>query len=569
MADAPTPPDADLQARLADLERRVRDLEARRPALPVRRAERVARRWPTLRVSEARSEDVLGKVGVALLLVGVLFLLKWTLDQGLLTAAVRVLGAGAIGGALLALGHRLRAARPVLGRLLTGGGLAALYGTLWTAGVLYPLLPPIVAFGGLALVAALGLALALRQSDGALAVVATVGGLLTPLLLYREPGGLGLLAVYTVLVLGGGAAAWARRGWPALLGALALGGWAVVLVAWLVEVAAGAGPAATVAFSVVVVATWLAAGVLPVVRGRTPAAGATRGVSLVQPLVWAPVLSAVCVVPALDAVWDWPRAVAVGVAAGLALAYGAASRTPAGRASVVALVLSAAGVAVWAAGRAFGFAPPDVRLLAVGAAAGALIVTLARRENEGEMRTAGHGLGLGMAAALGLALWAASGLPWEAPPRPEADRLARLLGAAALGAGALAAVGVRSARASLSRIVYLTAAHLTVLAALRIALRPLGNGAALTSGAWGLYGIALVVVGLRRRDALVRGLGLGTVVATAAKVLLIDLPDVPVLWRVVLFMGLGALLLGVSYAVPGLLRGAPAEGADAAGPPTA
>ena len=560
--DAPPPSDADLVARIEALEERVRALEARRSTSPVRRAERVARRWPTVRVSEARSEDVLGKVGVALLLVGVLFLLKWTLDQGLLTAAVRVMGAGAVGGALLALGHRLRAARPVLGRLLTGGGLAALYGTLWTAAVLYPLLPPVVAFVGLALVAALGLALALKQSDGALAVVATAGGLLTPLLLYREPGGLVLLALYTVLVLAGGAAAWARRPWPALLAALALGGWAVVLVAWLVEVGDGVGPGATVAFSVVVGATWLAAGVLPLLRA-TPVVASSRGVSLTQPGVWAPVLSALLVVPSLGAAWDWPRGVAVVLAAGLALAYGAASRTEAGRAAVVPLVLSAAAVAVWAAGRAFGFAPPDARALAVGVAAGALVVTLARREGEGEMRTAGHVLALGMAVALGLALWAASGLPWETPPRPDAARLARLLGAAALGAGALASVGLRSARGALARIVYLTAGHLMVLAALRIALRPLADGAALTSGAWGLYGIALVVLGLRRRDALVRGLGLGTVVATAAKVLLVDLPDVPVLWRVVLFMGLGALLLGVSYAVPGLLRGAPDESSDA------
>lgn len=121
-----------------------------------------------------------------------------------------------------------------------------------------------------------------------------------------------------------------------------------------------------------------------------------------------------------------------------------------------------------------------------------------------------------------------------------------------------------SARGTTARAVYWTAAHLVALAGLRVALWPLANGAALTSAAWGVAAVALVVVGLRRREGVLRGLGLGTIVGTVSKVLLVDLPDVPMIWRVVLFMGLGALLLAVSYAVPGLLRGRPEKDAPAA-----
>jgi uncharacterized membrane protein len=90
---------------------------------------------------------------------------------------------------------------------------------------------------------------------------------------------------------------------------------------------------------------------------------------------------------------------------------------------------------------------------------------------------------------------------------------------------------------------------------MRVGLRPLENGPFLTSAAWGVYGVALVVVGLRLHDDLIRQIGLGTVLVTALKVLVFDLAAVPGLWRVLLFMGLGGLLLLVSYLVPSLLRG--------------
>ncbi len=107
------------------------------------------------------------------------------------------------------------------------------------------------------------------------------------------------------------------------------------------------------------------------------------------------------------------------------------------------------------------------------------------------------------------------------------------------------------------------AAHLVVLMIVRVLLRPLPQGPALTSSVWAVYAVALVAAGLRLRNDVVRQIGLGTVLATVAKVLLLDLSDFPTLWRVLLFMGLGALLLTVSYFVPTLLRGAgKAAGAD-------
>ena len=593
--DADGPPSA--EARIAALERRVGELEARlaqarvRPARSV--AERVeAARPPWMRWSEVRSEDVLGKAGIGLLLVGVLFLLQYALDLDLLTPAVRVGGAGALGAALVALGLRLsRRGRPTLGRLLEGGGVAALYGTLWAASQLYGLIPLGLAFAGLAAVAAVALVLAERERDAALSVVATLGGLVTPLLLYRDAGPVVPLAAYGTLLVGAAGVVYARRAWPALAGAAALGGWGVVLVAWDVGVrpeVAAAGGAERLAFTVLVAAVALVTGALPVWRALggaaqpVPAPGAREAASERWPRLLRPVALSVLAAPLLalgflDAAWSWPPALAAALAAGGAVAYGLGVRRlvaalptsdPGARALLLGpFALAAGALAAWGAGRLLGSS--DVRTLGAAVAAAAAVAALGRHESRRDLAR------LGDLAALAGGVWLAGwltlalGWPWEAvrPPRP--GRLVELTTAALLGGGALAAVGFRAARSSATRAVYVTAAHLVVLAEIRLVLRPLGDGAALVSVGWGLYAIVLLVVGLRLREGLLRPLGLYTVLATAAKVLVFDLDAMAVPWRIALFLGLGALLLVVSYLAPSLLRlGDDEAGDDDPPPPT-
>ncbi len=564
-------PDDDLRARLDALERRVAELERQaRTVRPLRRATTVTKRAVGFRWAEARSEDVLGKAGIALLLVGVLFLLKYTLEQGWLTAAVRVAGAGGVGAVLLGLGLRLRATRPTLGRLLTGGGIAAFYGTLWTASLLYPLLPVPLAFLGLAAVAALSLVLASREDDAALSVVGTLGGLLTPLLLYRAPGQMAALAAYTSLVLGGAAVVYTRKGWPALLGAAALGGWGALFVAWLVGIAPTtvATTGDRLAFSFGVVVAWGVTAAWPLQRALTQGVPAdpffARWPRLLRPFTLAVAAGPFVAVALLDGAWPWGSAFAAALALGLAGAYGlGASRTHARPVVFAALVLAAAGLAAWSAGRAFGVLPLDGRSLAAFVGLGCALVTLGRRDGLADLERVGHAVALAGAAFLFGHLLFVVGTPWTPLHRLGVVEQVRESLAALAGSVALGWVGFRSARGSTERAVYVTAGHLVVVLWMRLLLRPLDNGPFYTSAVWGVYGIALVVIGLRLRDDLVRQIGLGTVLATAAKVLLFDLAAVPGLWRVLLFMGLGGLLLLVSYLVPSILRGAARPDAEA------
>jgi uncharacterized membrane protein len=65
------------------------------------------------------------------------------------------------------------------------------------------------------------------------------------------------------------------------------------------------------------------------------------------------------------------------------------------------------------------------------------------------------------------------------------------------------------------------------------------------SGAWLLYGIALMVQGIRAREKSLRLAALAVVALVCAKVFLIDMSDLTGLWRVLSFLGLGLALIGL------------------------
>jgi uncharacterized membrane protein len=65
------------------------------------------------------------------------------------------------------------------------------------------------------------------------------------------------------------------------------------------------------------------------------------------------------------------------------------------------------------------------------------------------------------------------------------------------------------------------------------------------SGAWLAYGIALMVLGIRVGDRLLRLTALGVVGLVCVKVFLVDMADLTGLWRVLSFLGLGLALIGL------------------------
>lgn len=157
-------------------------------------------------------------IGAVALLFGVGFLLRWSFQNNLIGPGARV-GLGLASGiALLGVGSYLRRRPPlvVLCDGLTGAGLGTLYLALFAAHRVYGFLDATPAFAAMAGVTALGVALSVATSRQPVAILAVVGGLLTPILVTTtrpdERVLMAYLLVLDLVVLGV-----ARfRSWPSL-----------------------------------------------------------------------------------------------------------------------------------------------------------------------------------------------------------------------------------------------------------------------------------------------------------------------------------------------------------------
>jgi uncharacterized membrane protein len=141
-------------------------------------------------------------VGIVAILVGVALFLKWAFDNAFLGPAARVAlgllaGVVMLGGGLFL--HRRRDV-PYLSEGLAGGGLGVLYLSLFAAHALYGLVGPTSAFVAMFAVTLLGTAVAVASSRLITAVLAVLGGLLTPVLVQVDrPDERNLLAYLLVL----------------------------------------------------------------------------------------------------------------------------------------------------------------------------------------------------------------------------------------------------------------------------------------------------------------------------------------------------------------------------------
>ena len=142
------------------------------------------------------------KVGLIVLFFGVAFLLKYAVDNELfrLPIELRLFSVAAIGVVLLILGWRLQDRSRVYALNLQGGGIGVLYLTIFAAFRLYDLLPATFAFALLVVLTIGGGVLAVVQNARGLAVMASVGGFLAPVLVSTGQGSHVALFSYYLLI---------------------------------------------------------------------------------------------------------------------------------------------------------------------------------------------------------------------------------------------------------------------------------------------------------------------------------------------------------------------------------
>jgi uncharacterized membrane protein len=513
---------------------------SRKPAVSPPAAPRATAAW---RARLWDSEIWLNKLGVALVLFGVTFLFKYSIEQGWLTPGVRVAIGLVVGTALLAAGLRLPERQRALARVLAGGGIAVFYIVGFAAYQMYALVGYGTAFAGMAVVTAVAFMLSVREDDPVLSLIGVKGALGTPFLLYGSRGDFTWLVAYTCLVVVAAVALYLRTRWRSVLWTALLGGWAVLGVAWMTDVA---GTAVTwtpdrILLQFAAILLW-SMGAVVAVRAEWGWGGADDsprtlpvrevahryGITTVSAL--AGVGSAAFASPIGSVAWGWlAMAAAVAYAGGglrivrRAPTYGAAHLLAA------ALILPMGGVAALA----------GEQLLVLLAVVGAVLHPLSRRYAIVGGSLVGHLL-FGAVVAWTVVRLQSAGIAGS--PRALAD----------LATAALALAAATSLQSPAARSVYRLAVHTAILAWLWRELAPFTGGAAYVSVAWSVYAVALIAGGLRfRADALQR-VGLATLVVVVAKLFVVDLAALDALWRIVLFLGIGGGFLLISYLLQGL-----------------
>jgi hypothetical protein len=156
-------------------------------------------------------------VGMAALVLGIGFFVKYAFDSDWISETERVLIGGAIGAGMVAGGHRIaRRGYALYGQIVAGGGFAALYLSVYAALSFYGLIGRPAAFGLMVLITAGAAAAANAHRSIGLAIFAVAGGYLTPFLVGGGENAQVTLLTYDTLLAVGTMLMAARRGWPLL-----------------------------------------------------------------------------------------------------------------------------------------------------------------------------------------------------------------------------------------------------------------------------------------------------------------------------------------------------------------
>lgn len=512
-------------------------------------------------------------LGALAVIVGLAWFLKLAIDRGWIGPLERVLMGLAVGLVLIYLGDRcLRRGLAVSGFGLNGAGTGAIYLSLWAAHALYQLLPAPAVFVGLAAVTAYNGIRCWRDDSESFAVLALLGGFLIPALLANGQNHETLLFLFLVVLDIAIAVLAALKPWEWLLPA-ALTGTAVLGLGWYFEYFQVFAWRQTDGFiAIFIVLFSLAVRAMHEPRTADGATAPGGGLAIVMPLIivlggfgailtttidsflthWRPwaamLLAAFCIalyrLPsdesyARQRVWRWTQ---LGLALGLITV--AIPLKLHGRQLILAWLVE--GVAVTGLARRMR-ALAFIRAFALAALGLAVLLTLASNSYAGatpilNRRFATYLAAIAATAATAAATWLAAGgketdggggaLPWRQ---------------LALGLGLSAA------------LLPLIAGYFEIYTwwwggtiggyVAGPELRSLQLGSQFTYSLWTmLYGAALLAAGFWKRLAPVRWVALILLAGAIAKVFLYDMSALSQGYRIVSFLGLGALLLAISYA---------------------
>lgn len=145
-------------------------------------------------------ENLANKIGIAILVLGIGFFVKYAIDQDWIGVYGRVFIGILCGGILIGVAHRLRRTFTAFSSVLVGGGIAVFYLTIAIAFHEYQILPQTVAFLIMVVITAFTVFLSIMYNRVELAVLAILGGFGSPLMVSTGEGNYIVLFTYITLL---------------------------------------------------------------------------------------------------------------------------------------------------------------------------------------------------------------------------------------------------------------------------------------------------------------------------------------------------------------------------------
>lgn len=504
-------------------------------------------------------ENWLQRIGIGLLLLGVAFLFKYSIDQGWLIPPIRSLIGLGIGLSLFVTGLQLSEDKSPLNQICLGGGIGVFYITGFATFQLYNFVPSAIVWIFMIVVTLLALSLAIQQNKAILSVVGTLGGLGTPFMLYTGSGSLSSLIIYTAVILGGASAIYLKKGWKSLLWTMVIGGWLVLLVGFYNNIIDVFSPVFSdrlslqVGLLICVSVLWVVPVLREVLTNRSPqqwpdpsfqnekGSVDEHAFYLSNPTVQLLALT----IPLLGffysmGLWDISTEGWGVIAMSFSLTIGYAYLPL--RNEELSKLASIHGFSALILLTVSFFLLLEGEILFTVLALEGLGLRIVANKNADEQISLSSHLLFGV-----VAVWLIDSFSTYRQPELAILNLDALTQLLIIGIAGLAVPNWLKVKTN--RQIYRLGAHLALLAWFFSELSSLNNGQAYVSVCWGVYAVGLLIYGLTTERDDIRFAAMGTIFLVVGKLFLIDLAQLQAIWRILLFIGFGVLFLLISYYV--------------------
>lgn len=192
----------------------------------IHQAQKVKPRTP---LEEFVGTNLLNKIGIAILVIGIGFGVKYAIDHQLVTPLMRVINGYVSGIVLILIALRLKKRMEAFSAVLLSGGMAVLYFITFAAYEFYELIPRITAFGLMVIFTAFTVFASLQYNLQVIAIIGMVGAYAVPFLLNNNSGRIDMLYAYMTIINSGILILAFRKSWKLLYRLAFVLTWLVVI----------------------------------------------------------------------------------------------------------------------------------------------------------------------------------------------------------------------------------------------------------------------------------------------------------------------------------------------------